>query len=237
MLAPCGEPRRVAQTASACVALMESEHPSSELKAGLPSHNVGLIELFLLFSQLGLSSFGGAVSAWMHRDFVQRRQLINETEFLAAMALCRLMPGATVVNLAVVIGKRLRGAAGATTAVLGLLLGPCLVVVAFAVVYRRFAGVALLHTALEGLAAASVGLMLAMGASLANHVVGFRRGSGGGAARKAAAFAVVAATFVLVGVLRLPMVPVVLCLTPLSVSLAYVLPAPPRLPKASDAGG
>jgi len=216
---------------------MESEHPSSEVKAGPPSHNVGLIELFLLFSQLGLSSFGGAVSAWMHRDFVQRRQLINETEFLAAMALCRIMPGATVVNLAVVVGKRLRGAAGAATAMLGLLLGPCLVVVAFAVVYRRFAGVALLHTALEGLAAASVGLMLAMGASLANHVVGFRRGSGGGAARKAAALVVVGATFVLVGVLRLPMVPVVLCLTPLSVALAYVLPAPPRLPRASDAGG
>jgi chromate transporter len=210
--------------------------PAADSDVRAPAR-MSLFKLFLLFSQLGLSSFGGAVSAWMHQDFVQRRQLINETEFLAALALCRIMPGATVVNLAVVFGKRLRGAAGAATAVLGLLLGPCLAVVGIAVLYQRFAGAPALHTVLEGLAAASVGLMIAMGVSLARHLVGIGTRSSGGAARKVGAVAVMATTFVLVGVLRLPMVPVILCLTPLSVALAYLLPAPPRLPRASDAGG
>jgi chromate transporter len=215
---------------------MESERTTCPAGAR-PPHSIGLFELFLLFSQLGLSSFGGAVSAWMHRDFVERRQLISETEFLAAMALCRMMPGATVVNLAVVIGKRLRGAAGAAMGVLGLLLGPCLVVVGMALLYQRFSGVAVLHIVLEGLAAASVGLMIAMGVSLANHVVGFHTRSGGSALRRVGAMAVVAATFILVGVLRVPMVPVVLCLVPLSVALAYFTPAPRRLPRASDGRG
>src|SRR5689334_12613673 len=71
--------------------------------------SVGLVELFLLFSQLGLSSFGGGVSAWIHRAFVERRGWLSEAEFSAALALGRIMPGANVVNLAILVGQRLRG--------------------------------------------------------------------------------------------------------------------------------
>jgi len=117
---------------------MDNEHASRPADTA-PAHRIGLFKLFLLFSQLGLSSFGGSVSAWMHRAFVERRRLIGETEFVAALGLARIMPGATVVNLAVVVGRRLRGAAGAAAAVLGLLLGPCLAVVGFAILYGRFA--------------------------------------------------------------------------------------------------
>src|SRR5712691_8301389 len=124
---------------------------------------VGLLRLFLLFSQLGLSSFGGGVSAWVHRAFVERRRLIGETEFAAAFALSRIMPGANVANLAVLIGQRLRGAAGAAAAVLGLLLGPCFAVVGLAILYRQFAGTVALRAVLEGAAAASVGLLIGMG--------------------------------------------------------------------------
>src|ERR1700704_7079357 len=92
--------------------------------ASSPTPQVGLIELFLLFPQLGLSSFGGGVSAWMHRAFVERRGWLGETEFAAAFALARIMPGVNVVNLAVLIGQRLRGASGAAAAALGLLVGP-----------------------------------------------------------------------------------------------------------------
>jgi chromate transporter len=184
-----------------------------------------LLELFLLFSRLGLSSFGGNVSAWVHREFVQRRQLIGEAEFVAALGLCRIMPGATVVNLAVVIGRQLRGAAGAAAAVLGLLLGPSLAVLAFAIIYRRFADVAAFHAALQGAAAASVGLIIAMGVSIGAHVLGIGSKPSPGAAARATALAAIAATFILIGVARFPMVPTILCLAPVSIALAYFSPA------------
>jgi len=203
--------------------------------AGAPPA-VGLAQLFLLFSQLGMSSFGGNVSAWMHRELVQRRHLIGETEFIAALGLCRIMPGATVVNLATVVGRQLRGAAGATAAVLGLLVGPSLLVVAFALVYRRFAEVAAFHLVLEGAASASVGLMIAMGVSIGAHVVRGGRQANRSLAAPAAALAVMAATFVLIGVARFPMVPTVLCLAPVSIGAAYLWPAS-RRGEASDAGG
>jgi chromate transporter len=185
-----------------------------------PSHpNAGLLELFLLFSQLGLSSFGGGVSAWMHRAFVEQRGWIGENEFAAALALSRIMPGANVVNLAVVIGQRIRGAAGAIAAVLGLLTGPSILVIALAMIYDSFADVLLVQSMLEGTAAAAVGLILAMGVASSRALLdGFTR-SPARVLQSAVALAFILAVFGLIGLLRLPMVPTVLCLAPLSIAL------------------
>jgi chromate transporter len=203
---------------------------------------VGLIELFLLFSQLGLSSFGGGVSAWMHRAFVARRGWLGETEFSAALALARIMPGVNVVNLAVLIGQRLRGAPGATAAALGLLVGPSLAAIGLTVAYDALAGSAVLHAAIEGAAAAAAGLLIAMGLSSAAHGAGATRQnnrSGAAAARRSrfaprwrnlGAIAVLLIVFVLIGLMRLPTVPVVLCVAPLSIALAV-------LAMRSDRGG
>jgi chromate transporter len=185
---------------------------------------MSLLQLFFLFSRLGLSSFGGNLSAWLHREFVEQRQLIGETEFIAALGLCRIMPGATVVNLAVVIGRQLRGAAGAGAAVLGILLGPSLAVLAFALVYQRFAGAAAFHAVLEGAAAASVGLIIAMGISIGARLVGIGDKPRQSAMARVGVVAVMAATFILIGVARFPMVPTVLCLAPVSIGLARFAP-------------
>jgi chromate transporter len=194
-------------------------------ESGVP--RVGLIELFRLFSQLGLSSFGGAVSAWMHRALVEQRRWLGETEFAAALALSRIMPGANVINLAVLIGQKLRGWPGAVAAVLGLLLGPSLAVIALAVLYRQVAGTALVDAALEGAAAAAVGLLLAMGVRSGSAVIGSGTISGRRAVHVAGSLLVLLAAFVLIGVLRVPTVATVLALAPLSIALAYVMHAQP----------
>jgi chromate transporter len=190
--------------------------------------SAGLLELFLLFSQLGLSSFGGGVSAWIHRAFVEQRGWIGESEFLSALGLSRIMPGANVVNLSVVIGQRLRGAPGAVAAAAGLLAGPSVLVISLALVYRSFGGMDLVSKALEGTAAAAVGLLIAMGVLSARQVLKETTQSSGGALRGGAAMVILIAVFLLVGVLRLPMVPTVLCLAPLSIAVTYfTVPAPP----------
>lgn len=191
--------------------------------AAAPPHpQAGLFELFLLFSQLGLSSFGGGVSAWMHRTFVEQRGWLAHTEFAAAMALSRIMPGANVVNLAVIIGQRLRGAPGACVAAAGLLVLPGLAIIAVAVAYRQFAATPMLSAALEGAAAAAVGLLIAMGIRMGRHLVGASGGTSRRALRRIVSAAIIAAVFLLVGVLRLPMVATVLCLAPLSIALVFL---------------
>src|SRR5262245_40489787 len=91
----------------------DHESPSWAGAPAPPARRRELTALFLLFSQLGLMSFGGGVSAWMHRTFVARRGWLSETEFSAALALARIVPGVNVINLAVLIGQRRQGRAGA----------------------------------------------------------------------------------------------------------------------------
>ena len=221
----------------------ETEGASSQAAEARPHPpQVGLIELFLLFSQLGLSSFGGGVSAWMHRAFVERRGWLGEGEFSAALALARIMPGVNVVNLAVLIGQRLRGASGAAAAALGLLVGPSLAAIGLTVAYDALAGSAVLHAAIEGAAAAAAGLLIAMGLSSAAQGAGARRGEQRPEAaaagpswfvwrwRNFGAVAVLLSVFVLIGLMRLPTVAIVLCVAPVSIALAY-------LAMRSDSGG
>jgi chromate transporter len=217
-------------------------HRETPGSSGARTPDIGLVELFLLFSQLGLSSFGGGVSAWMHRAFVERRGWLGETEFSAALALARIMPGVNVVNLAVLIGQRLRGASGAAAAALGLLVGPSLAAIGLTIAYDALAGSAVLHAAIEGAAAAAAGLLIAMGLSSATH--GARATGHGHRSDMAAAgrprfaprwpglgaIAVLLTVFVLIGIVGLPTVPIVLCAAPVSIALAY-------LAMRSDRGG
>ena len=65
-----------------------------------------LPQIFLAFSKVGLTSFGGGLSGWMMREFVQQRRWLSESDFLSGLALAQSFPGVNVVNLAIWIGFR-----------------------------------------------------------------------------------------------------------------------------------
>ena len=125
------------------------------------------------------------------------------------LALRQAVPGSTGVNLTVLIGQRLHGAAGASVALIALLAGPFVIVLAIAAVYGGWGENALLHAMLDGVAAAVIGLTFATG------LRGLFLGTPG-----PAAVAVAATTVLCVGILRWPMLPVVLALAPVSIGLA-----------------
>src|SRR5205809_443321 len=167
------------------------------------SNRIGLPALFTAFFRLGVMSFGGGTAGWLYREIVERRHWIDDAEFLSGAALGRLMPGSGGVNLTVQVGQHLRGGPGAIAAVLGLLSGPLAIALTLAVGYTRINRNAMLHAVLDGVAAAAIGLTFATGLKL----VRFKRTSAG-------PLAVTVATVLCVGVLRWPMIPVVLCLAP-----------------------
>jgi chromate transporter len=169
----------------------------------------GLPPIFAAFFWLGLTSFGGGTAGWLYREIVQRRHWIDDSQFLSGAALGRLMPGSGGVNLTVQVGQILRGGAGALAAVFGLLTGPLAVVLALAAGYTRISQSPLIHAVFDGVAAAAIGLTFATGLKLTQ----FRVSNVG-------PLAVTLATVLGVGVLRWPMIPVVLCLAPVSIGLA-----------------
>jgi len=117
--------------------------------------------LFLGFSTVGLSGFGG-VLPFARRMLVEERQWLSAEEFNTQLGFCQFLPGPNVVNLAVLVGKRYHGVPGAIVAPLGLLAGPLAIVLLLALLYDRYGSLPLAQSMLRGIAAAGCGLLLAM---------------------------------------------------------------------------
>src|ERR1700742_696498 len=98
----------------------------SEVEAG--TAKVSLLELALTFNHIALASFGGGLSAWSREILVLEKKWMGEAEFLSAMTMCRIMPGANQVNMAVFAGSKMRGALGVAAALFGLCLMPVVLI-------------------------------------------------------------------------------------------------------------
>lgn len=166
--------------------------------------------LFLATLRLGCTSFGGGSAGWLYRDIVLKRGWIDSETFLQFLSVGQALPGANGVKTTVQIGQYLRGGAGAAAALLGLLSGPFVIILVVGAAYRGLGEHPLVQAVLDGMAAAAIGLTFDTGLRSA------WRGAPG-----IPALAVTAATVTCIGVLRWPMVPVVIVLAPLSIALAW----------------
>lgn len=132
----------------------------SEIDAG--HGKVSLFELATTFNHIALASFGGGLSAWSREVLVVEKRWMGEEEFLSAMTMCRILPGANQVNMAVFVGTKMGGIPGALAALLGLTLMPLVFVLVMAFIYFRFKEVPAVKSVLHGASAAAVALTIAM---------------------------------------------------------------------------
>jgi chromate transporter len=192
------------------------EKPPLDSPSPTVTPHVSLLALYRTFFWVGMFSFGGGLSSWLHREIVDIRGWMTDDQFFSGYSLTHVLPGVNSSNLAVYIGQHLRGAAGAVVALLALLTGPFFVVIAAALAYRYLLQVPGFQAAVAGIAAAAIGLLVRLG------FVAARRATTG-----VLPVLIMLAIFIAVGFLRWPLVPVVLVMAPISVALAW-----PRKPKA-----
>jgi chromate transporter len=157
--------------------------------------------LFREFARIGLTSFGGGLSGWLLRVFVQDKGWLTEEEFLNGLAVSQALPGVNVTNMAIWIGYRLLGLKGALASLAGILLPPGVVILGLGAGFSAISGYALTAPALNGAAAAAIGLSLAMGITTARRV-----------ARRVVPWALMVGSFVMIALLGWPLVWVVLAL-------------------------
>jgi chromate transporter len=165
-------------------------------------------ELFRGFLGLGLISFGGALPH-ARRALVEERRWLSPAEFTDLLGLCQFLPGGNVINLSVAVGMRFRGLPGALAGILGLIAGPSLVVIGLGVLYERTQNDPHVRHLFAGLAAAAAGLLVAMSLKI---LLPMRRDP--------AAAAIAAIGFIAIAILRIPLLPTMLVLTPLSIAVA-----------------
>lgn len=126
----------------------------------LSAPRVTLGRIFGVFASIGVTSFGGGIVAYLRRALVEKEKWLDGEQFMAALEISQTLPGLNSTNMSVIVGRKLRGPAGAVVAVLGMILPGAVIVTALG-----FAYVALRHdpkvsVILTGVAAAAVGLLL-----------------------------------------------------------------------------
>ena len=126
------------------------------------SDKPSLADLALTFNHIALASFGGGLSAWSREVLVVEKRWMEDEEFLSAVTMCRILPGANQVNLAVFVGVKFRGIPGAVAAVFGLTFLPVVIAVALAYFYFQYHDIPAVQGVLKGAAAAAVALTLSM---------------------------------------------------------------------------
>ena len=170
-------------------------------------------ELFRVFNRLALQGFGGVLPV-AHRALVERERWLSPAQFVELLTLGQVLPGPNIINMALIIGDRSFGWRGALAACAGLLTVPMFIVLALATAYGQYAGQAQVAGALRGMGAVAAGLILATAVKLLRTLKGHPLGLPWCAVLGGA-------TLVMVGLLRWPMVWVVLGLGGVGMALAW----------------
>jgi chromate transporter len=189
----------------------EQDPPQTEGPAVAAPERPSLLELTLAFAKVSLAGFGG-ILPWWRRMLVEERRWMTAEEFNKLFAMCQFLPGPNVVNMAAVFGLRLHGVVGSVSAVLALSAPPVALMIIAGILYARYGGAPGISGALAGLAAGVAGLMIATAIRMAEPLVRRRVGPEP---------LVAIAAFVAIGLLRLPLVPVLAVLAPVSIALAW----------------
>src|SRR3979409_1536626 len=169
--------------------------PAPDISAAIPPNQPGLLELFVAFAKMSLAGFGG-VLGWARRGIVDQHRWMTAEEFNETYALCHFLPGPNVAPLSVVCGSRVRGIPGGIAAFAGLVGPPVVIVIILAALYAHFGEIDALRRILAGVSCAAVGLLLAVVFRMMMPLL---------KKRDLVGMAVLAAVFIAVGLLRLPL--------------------------------
>jgi chromate transporter len=167
-----------------------------------------LAALFVEFLKVSLCAFGGGL-VWAHRGVVERRRWLSEGEFADILSLCQFLPGPNVVGIAVCVGAKLRGGAGALAALSGFIVIPWGVGFSLGALCLEYAHLTVLRNILGGVSATAAGLLVATGIRL---LLPHRR--------RPASVLFAALACGLMAFSKLPLLAVIFVLAPLSIAVA-----------------
>ena len=149
--------------------------------------------LFTGFFMIGVRGFGG-VLPWARRTIVEERKWLTPPEFAEVLGLCQFLPGGNIMNVAIAVGARFRGALGAAAAILGLMLAPIAIVIAMGAVYDQYAELPVVRRAFAALAAAASAFVLTAALKIAAPL-----------RTRYLAMGITAVTFIATAVFRVPL--------------------------------
>jgi chromate transporter len=125
----------------------------------MPPEPPTVSQIFLTYLRIGLIGFGG-VNAWARRTLVEEKRWLTDQDYAEVLGLGQALPGPNALNVAIFLGERWRGAAGALVAPLGLFGGPLCVLLGLAIAHDRWGDLPLVKAVLAGTGAAAAGMVI-----------------------------------------------------------------------------
>lgn len=120
-----------------------------------------LLDVFTSCLGLGATAYGGpAMISHIKEMAVNKNGWVKEGEFMRGLALCQLIPGATMVQMVTYVGYRVRGIWGALTAAVAFVLPAFLALLILSAIYFRFHSLWFVEALFKGLGAIVVAIIL-----------------------------------------------------------------------------
>jgi len=138
-----------------------ASNPLKTVRYDSPVKTVPVHQVFLEFLLIGATSFGGSVVAYLRDSLVVKRQWLGDKEFVELLSISETLPGLNSTNMAILVGDRMCGIAGAMAAICGVCMPAGLFMYVVAVGYHVHGDRPVIVAMLKGVAAAAVGLVLA----------------------------------------------------------------------------
>jgi len=131
------------------------------------------LRLGLTFLRIGALAFGGlgATVALVESELVQRQRIISREELTEALTYTKFLPGSTVVQVVAYLGWRIGGWAGSAVATVAFLVPAMAMMLVLAYGYARLSTTVAVGSALRGLLAAVVGLLIVATYRIAQPIV------------------------------------------------------------------
>ena len=119
-----------------------------------------VLEVLLVFFQLGLTSFGGPAAhlGYFREEFVGRRKWLDDKSYSDLVALCQFLPGPASSQVGMALGFGQRGWLGAIAAWIGFTLPSAVALILFALGISEWAALAQ-SGAIHGLKIAAVAIV------------------------------------------------------------------------------
>ena len=124
--------------------------------------------------RLGTTGFGGpaALVNYMHRDLVEDRKWISESDYKEGLALAQLMPGPLAAQLMIYLGYVHYRNAGAAAAGIAFVIPSFLMVVAIGAAYVAYGGLPWMQAVFYGVGACVIGIIAISAYKLATKSIG-----------------------------------------------------------------
>ena len=98
------------------------------------------LEIFTTFSKIGAFTIGGgyAMIPVIQKEIVDKREWVNNEEFMDMLAISQSAPGILAINISIFIGQRLRGIKGSIIAAIGTALPSFVMILLIAMFFNNF---------------------------------------------------------------------------------------------------